>query len=251
MLKPVMFFIIAVVINSSAVFCQNVINCYGPGGPAPAMKEAAAEFEKESGIKVNITAGPSKDWMEKAKKDADIIFSGSEHMMTDFINEMQGLVTSDDVIPLYLRPSVLLVRPGNPQNIKKFSDLLEKNLKILVVNGAGQTGLWEDMAGKDGDINKLKNIRNKIAFFARNSAEAKNEWIRNEELDVWIIWNIWQKSNPDIAEIVKLEPEYTIYRDCGVVLTKNGKQNQADNFINYLSSQKGKQIFNKWGWITD
>lgn len=51
------------------------INIYGPGGPAPAMHEAAKQFEKNTGIEVNVTAGPTPQWAEKAKLDADIIYS--------------------------------------------------------------------------------------------------------------------------------------------------------------------------------
>nr|MDX8317363.1 hypothetical protein [Agrobacterium rosae] len=42
------------------------IHVYGPGGPLPAMKEAAAAFEKSSGNTVIVTAGPTPQWIGKA-----------------------------------------------------------------------------------------------------------------------------------------------------------------------------------------
>jgi accessory colonization factor AcfC len=36
---------------------QVPLRVYGPGGPAPAMKEAAVAFEKKTGVKVDVTAG--------------------------------------------------------------------------------------------------------------------------------------------------------------------------------------------------
>ena len=80
----------AVIALSQAAFAQDTLFIYGPGGPAPAMKEAAAEFEKMAGVKVEMSAGPTPKWLEKAKNDADLIFSGSETMMTDFVYAMDG-----------------------------------------------------------------------------------------------------------------------------------------------------------------
>ncbi len=68
------------------------IHLYGPGGPAPAMKEAAAAYEKKTGTPVQVTAGPTGEWIDKAKQDADIVFSGSENMMTGFIKAMNGQI---------------------------------------------------------------------------------------------------------------------------------------------------------------
>ena len=53
---------------------------------------------------------------------------------------------------LYLRPSAILVRPGNPQRIEDFPDLLRSGIGVTVVNGSGQKGLWEDIAGTEADI---------------------------------------------------------------------------------------------------
>lgn len=99
------------------------IHVYGPGGPLPAVKEAAAVFEKSSGKKVIVTAGPTSQWIGKAKDNADLIFSGFETMMSDFVKAMDGQITNADVIPLYLRPLAILVRAGNPEKITGLADL--------------------------------------------------------------------------------------------------------------------------------
>ena len=50
------------------------------------MKEAAKQFTNKTGIAVHVNSGPTAQWSEKAKLDADIIYSGSEAMMSDFEN---------------------------------------------------------------------------------------------------------------------------------------------------------------------
>ncbi len=230
---------------------QDTLYVYGPGGPAPAMKEAAVSFENQYGTKVMITAGPTPQWIEKAKNNADIIFSGSETMITDFTVALGGLINEKEVQPLYLRPLSILVRPGNPKKIKGIKDILVPGVSVLVVNGAGQNGVWEDMAGRRGDIKTVKSLRKNIVGYAKNSAEARQMWIEKPEIDVWLIWNIWQVSNPSLAEIVNIEPEYAIYRDTAVVLTRKGKtKSTAQQFIDFLSSPDGAKIFKKWGWIS-
>jgi accessory colonization factor AcfC len=36
--------------------------------------------------------------MEDTKRDADLIFSGSENMMTDFVNALAGQIKSEHVV---------------------------------------------------------------------------------------------------------------------------------------------------------
>lgn len=227
------------------------LRVYGPGGPLPAMREAAEVFGRTRGVDVQVTGGPTGSWIERAKGDADMIFSGSETMMTDFIAAMGDRVYPASVRPLYLRPSAILVRPGNPGRIAGLQDLMRPGHRVLVVNGAGQNGLWEDMAGRTGDIGKVRALRSNIVRFAANSAEARQAWIDDPTIDAWIIWSIWGVANPTLAEIVEVEPEFRIYRDTGVALTRQGAdRSSARDFVNFLSSAEGAAIFGKWGWST-
>nr|GEU29190.1 chemoreceptor McpA-like [Tanacetum cinerariifolium] len=68
--------VVAVALTAGIACAQQPLLVYGPGGPAPAMKEAAAAFEHANGTKVTVTAGPTPSWIDHAKQDADIIYSG-------------------------------------------------------------------------------------------------------------------------------------------------------------------------------
>ena len=228
------------------------LHLYGPGGPAPAMKEAASAFERAGGAKIEVVAGPTPQWLPQAKVDADLVYSGSETMMTDFVVALDPQLSHREVTPLYLRPLAMLVRPGNPRRIRAFEDLLRPGTSILVVNGAGQNGAWEDAAGRKGDIRTVKALRANIAAYARNSAEAKATWIADPSIDVWLIWNIWQVASPTLAEVVDIAPEYAVYRDAGIAITTRGKDKpQAQKFVDFLQSPAGAAIFARWGWKTN
>lgn len=169
---------------AAPVHAQGMINVYGPGGPAPAMKEAAAAFAATHHTTVNVVAGPTAEWADKAKQDADVIFSGAENMFTDFAKALPGVFDIKEAYPLYLRPVAILVRPGNPKRIQGFRDVLRPGVKVLTVAGAGQVALWEDVAGRTGDIGMVRALRNNIVFpEAANSAAARAQWIAQPEID--------------------------------------------------------------------
>lgn len=225
------------------------VKAYGPGGPAPAMKEAAALFQKQTGTEVQVTAGPTGTWLARAKADADVVFSGSENMMLDFMTAFDGQIVPSTVEPLYLRPATLLVRKGNPKGIKGMRDLAKPGMTLLVTEGAGQVGMWEDVAGRTGDLALLKAIRGNIREVATNSGLALQSWKGKPELDAWLIWNHWQVANPDIADQVAVEPDLVIWRSTDIALTDRAKANaEAKAFVAFLTSPDAVAIFRKYGW---
>lgn len=223
---------------------------FGPGGPYPAIKEVADVFSKKNKVPVKVTKGPFAQWKEQAQKQADLIYSGSEFMMSHFEKELD--IIKESVYPLYLRQSGLIVRPNNPKNIKKWEDLQQPNIRIMVVNGAGLTGVWEDLAGRDKNIEALRAIRKNIVCYAENSGQAQEQWLENDAIDVWITWNTWQKSNPETADFVALDEAHTVYRDCGIAAIRDRVPHNllAGEFLKFIKSEEVKPIFEKWGWIT-
>ena len=94
-------------------------------------------------------------------------------------------------------------------------------------------------------------LRN-IVTYSKNSGEAKQTWIDSKDLDVWLIWNIWQVANPQLADIVPIERDYAIYRDTATAITQRAENKpSAKDFAQFLRSPAGARIFAKWGWKTD
>lgn len=230
---------------------ETVLRAYGPGGPAPAMREAAKAFGVKKGVTVEIESGPTPEWKERAMRDADIIFSGAEHMMTDFVQkELPELIDTATIRTLYLRPSAILVRPGNPKKITGVKDLAKPGVRVLVVQGAGQVGMWEDVAGRTGKVKLVDGVRRNIGTIAPNSGDAKKLWASDLSFDAWLIWTIWQKESPAAADLIRTEPANTIYRSCGIAITKRSEQKDlAKEFADFIQSAEGQKIFVKLGWI--
>jgi accessory colonization factor AcfC len=66
------FLLLMIILSYPGIaWSQEILDVYGPGGPAPAMKAAAAAFTQKTGIPVKVTAGPTTEWLEEAKTKAD------------------------------------------------------------------------------------------------------------------------------------------------------------------------------------
>lgn len=76
-----------------------------------------------------IAAGPTSAWINKAKENADLIFSGNTSMIDDFAKKIPSLSLEN--------LSVLNVRPNNPKNIKNFEDILKDGVNVMVDDGVG------------------------------------------------------------------------------------------------------------------
>jgi accessory colonization factor AcfC len=238
-------------VSVSAANPQNILHVYGAEGPYPAIREAAQTFGNRHHVEFDVVGKPTSKWLDKAKQDADLIYSSAEFMMTDFIRDMDGCIDETSVTSLYWRPSAILVRPGNPKHIHDFPDLLRPGVTVMVVNGSGQVGLWEDMAGKQGNFRTVRALRNNIVFFASNSTEARRTWLARKEIDAWLTWNIWYKADSRHSDLVPLSEDYVIYRQCSIALTQRGANDPlAAKFIEFLAGPEAAGIFAKWGWIT-
>jgi Accessory colonization factor AcfC, contains ABC-type periplasmic domain len=219
-----------------------LIHIYGPGGPYPAMNYVAKEFNKyQNKCRAVVKAGPLPVWKKEALKNGDIIYSGSEDMMEDFLRKLPNIDKSS-IKPVYYRPSAIIYRDIT---IKSFKDLAKPGVKILVVNGAGQVGLWQDMAMKYGNFELLKAIEKNISHISYNSKDALEYWNTHKNVNAFIIYNIWA-----IAHHIKdyyIPKRHVIYRDMDISLTYKGDKNPcAKEFYNYVI--EAKQAFKYFGW---
>lgn len=232
-------------------FLNAEVYVYGPGGPAPVLKELSSMYEQKTGEKVIVTAGPASAWMDEAKAKADIIYSGNSAMMDTFVSKLDGKISAEKIEVLNIREAGIIVRPNNPKKIKKFKDLLREDLKIMVVNGAGQVGLYEDMALKYGKRENLITLRKNIKVFAPNSKLAVESWNNDPSIDAIIIWKHWAKTiGKDKAEFVRSGKSNVIYRASEIVITNDSQNAEgARAFIDFVKSKEAQKVWEEKGWI--
>ncbi len=229
---------------------DGVINVYGPGGPDTALRHAAQAFTQQSGVKVNIIAGPESKWSQEAQKNADLLFGSSEQSMSAFA-ETYPFITHQDVEPIYLRRAVIAVAKGNPKGVRGIQDLLDNPSRIVVTEGLGVyntsgTGVWEDIAGRTGSLADVQNFRSKIIAYAKGSG-ASFQAFQQQQADAWITWIHWPLNHTDKVDYVEIEPERRIYRDLNLAKAQ-GADSQTQDFIDFITSDAGVEYFLRDGW---
>ncbi len=237
------------VVGGRQALAQAPVRVYAAEGPGPALHEAAAVFSADEAVRV--VDGPPSEWIERAAADADVVCSSANFMMSRFLSSAALRVDPSTVKVLYMRSSAILVRPGNPKRIEDFPDLLRPGVRVMVVTGSGQTGLWEDMAGRKGDVQTVRKLRQNIAFYAAHSTEAIRLWRDKKDIDAWLTWDIWHTPLRTEAKLIQVSKDYGIFRQCSVALTSRGRDKPlAARFMEFLASPEGARVFASWGWMT-
>lgn len=232
--------------GASAAEKVAVLRVYGPGGPLAPVQECGKVFAAEKGVQVRVDGGPEARWLEMAQADGDLLFDASEYQMTDFMRRRPGFLDPATRQSLHDRPAAILVRPGNPKRIQGLDDLAKPGVKLLDVNGAGQHGLWEDLAGRRGLIPALQ--RN-IALSFANTAEAINAWKERPELDAWITFESWHHRMAGATEVVRLPATEQAWRGTPIAIAARSEQKPlAQAFIAFLQGPTCHAIFRKAGW---
>jgi accessory colonization factor AcfC len=229
---------------------DGVIRVFGPGGPHAAFIKAAKAYEEKTGNNVEVTFGPESRWSKDAQQGADLIFGSSEQSMTAFL-ETYRFMDSEMVEPLYIRRAVIVVPKGNPKKIQGFADLLKPGTKVIATEGKGVyntsgTGVWEDVAGRLGSLEDVKQLRKNIISFEKGSG-ASFRAFKKRNADAWITWIHWPTDHPDVADYVELEDERRIYRVTNVVVSPEADPETQD-FISFVKSIAGAKIFATEGW---
>ena len=149
-------------------------------------------------------------------------------------------------VELYVRPAGILVRKDNPKKIKSLDDLTRYGVRIVDVNGAGQLGLWEDLAGPAGLI---PGIQKNIAISLGNSAEAIERWKSDPTLDAWITYESWHYRLKDVTDLVQLPEAQRLYRGTPIAIAQMAPNRVlAEKFVAFLQTPQAHAVFRKWGW---
>jgi accessory colonization factor AcfC len=230
---------------------DGVIRLYGACGPQNALRNVADAWERSNDMKVKILCGPEPSWSRQAQIDADIIWGTSEQSMTAFLQSFPSF-QSKDVAPIYLRPAIIAVKTGNPRRIQRFEDLLQPGTRIVVTEGSGiantsGSGVWEDIAGRLGNLEDVKRFRGNIVAFSTGSGASFKDF-QKLDADAWITWPEWVVDNPKVLEAIPISSDRSIWRDLNIALS-NSADPQAASFLRFLVSDEAQKLMRNAGYV--
>jgi len=228
---------------------QAFVKIFSTGLPAIPLHGASRIFEERHGVRFKIVAGEPSTWLPRVRAgEGDLVCVGAEYMMDDI--EAEDLILKETRATVGYRRSMIMVRKGNPRGIRTLQDLAEKDVRILVCRGACQRGLWDDVSSK---AMLTDQIRGKIVEYGIGCLDTLRRWRRSEgRIDAGIVWNVYGRVWPIHCEMIELPKDLEVLRSTNVAILKSCiNEKLVKGFIDFLRSDESRQVYERWGWVTD
>lgn len=222
---------------------------YCGAGLREPMEEIAKIYEEKEGVVIKYTFGGSAQLLSQMELlgSGDVYMPGARAYIDSaakkgFIENSVG--DSNDVVYHIL---LIATQKGNPKNIHSLKDLTKEGVNVGIGepegNAVGQASksvltknnLWEDMQDnivvKSGTVNELL------------------VYLKMEQVDAVLIWS--ELPSPELFDIVNIPLEEGFVKVVPIgKLTFSEKPDEAQKFVDYVSSDEGKEIFLKYNFET-
>lgn len=245
--------IILIVVSSVKAFgADNSLLLFAGAASKPATEDAMKAFQQKTQVKVYSTFGGSGFVLSQMKlaKKGDIYFPGSSDFME--LAKRDNLVLPDtERIIVYLIPSIN-VQKGNPRKILSLKDLTREKLKIAIAypdKVCVGTYAVEIIEKNLLEEDKLK-LKNNIVNYTESCEKTANV-VSLKVVDAVLGWRVFQFWDPSRIETVYLKPQEIIRIGYIPVAVSRFSKNPelARKFIEFLSSDEGKNIFKKYNYL--
>lgn len=229
---------------------------------AAPLEKAARLFEQQTGIAVEIDVcsrhcarpvaeeatgqtGGDDFLLEIAEAGVhDLAIGGAEYLLDD--GEVRGIVQKRQRRTIGYRTSALLVPAGNPKSIRSVQDMARPGVRIAVSVIDCLKGLWEDICGRLGLVEP---IRNNIRYYA-NGCVALVEAVATGQADAAFGWTAFRHLEPSRIEVVEMPPAQQVMRGTCVGLLSFARQPAAAaRFMDFLASPASRQFYREYGWV--
>lgn len=216
---------------------------YSGAGLKKPMTEIAEVFEEETGVKVEYVFAGSTQLLSQIELTGkgDVFIVGAINAYN--AAEEKGLVNEYKTVA-YHNP-IIAVPKGNPANIQKLEDLTKDGIKVILgdedANAIGKTSqkIFEKLDLEkinDNVIAKTATVNELIVHLASGDA------------DVAIVTEDAAFGNEDI-ELITIPEEQNIPQILPIgSLKMTENQDLATEFVDFVSSDRGKEIFESYGF---
>ncbi|OGF45082.1 MAG: molybdate ABC transporter substrate-binding protein [Candidatus Firestonebacteria bacterium RIFOXYC2_FULL_39_67] len=221
---------------------------YCGAGTRPPMEEIAAAYTKENNTKIKYNFGGSAQMLAQIELSGkgDVFIPGEELYIE--IAKKKKLISGEPLIIAYWMP-VILVQKGNPKNIRNLSDLEGEGIKL---------GVGDERVCAIGIVTKSVLEKNKLfekieknIIVKTSTANELGNAVKLKTVDAVIVWDSIAYMYPDSGDVVDIPvKENEISKIPAAVLKNSLNKEEAEKFIIFLKSEKGREIFNKHHYKT-
>ena len=245
----VLVLVVFIAVGGCAEEEQETITAFCGSASKPAMEEAAQAFTETTGIKVYLNFSGSGTMLSQMEvsRSGDLYIPGSPDYME--IAEHKGVVEPESVkIISYLIPAIL-VQHGNPRNIQSIADLASPGIEVGIGNPkAVCVGLYAYEILEYNNL--LAEVVPNIVTHAESCSRTAS-LVALKAVDAVLGWRVFSRWH-DTIDVVYLEPEQVprLSYIPGAISTFAENREGAQQFLDFLVSSQGQEIFRKWGYIT-
>ncbi|MCD6218280.1 substrate-binding domain-containing protein [bacterium] len=211
------------------------------------MVEIVKIIEVQEDCKIIISKGGSGNMLNSIKINnvGDLYLPGSESYINTCLEE--GLVTKTAHIGF--NKAAMMVQKGNPKNITAdLENLASDEYRIVICNPiSGSIGketkkILEKKGILDDVLDNVLELTTDSKDLTRVLVEKEADLVVN-----WFATSTWPENEPYI-DVIPINDEYAEKKKLIIGLLKTSKYPEiAEKFMEYASSEKGHDIFNKYG----
>ncbi len=216
---------------------------YCGAGIRPPADELIEVFGRDYGVKIFPDYAGSEVLLSKIKlvRRGDLYMPGDKHYVEQAAQA--DMILSRRTV-CYWVPTIL-VRKGNPKKIHGLEDLLKPGIKL---------GLGEPEACAIGRTSKQILEKNNITredikknlMFQSLTVNELGMQIQAQALDAVIVWDAIARYYSDYGDEIPMPPEKNVISTVDIgVLKFTEHQELAEKFVDFVTSEKGRRIFNK------
>jgi len=222
---------------------------YCGAGIRPPVAQMAEAFESAHGVKIVTDYAGSEVLLSKIKlvRKGDLYMPGDKHYVDQA--DQEGMILSEKSV-CYFVPTIL-VRKGNPKNIRGLQDLVTEGVKL---------GLGDAQACAIGRKTKQIFAKNNIAWerveknlaFQSMTVNELGMQIQAASLDAVIVWDAIAGYYSEHGTQVTIPPEKNVISTVNVgVLSFTKNRLLAEKFVEFAVSEAGQAILAEHNYRTE
>jgi molybdate transport system substrate-binding protein len=246
------YWLLALAFASGAAQAAERLLVYAGAASKPPTEEAAALYEKKTGVKLDVAFGGSGYVLSQMKlaRQGDLYFPGSSDYMEKAKRDGDVFAETEKVL-VYLVPAINVYK-GNPHGIRTLKDLTRPGLRVAIANPEGVcVGAYAvEILEREFTPEEKAAFRKNLANYTE-SCEKTATAISLKMADAVLGWRVFQHWDPDRIETVPL-PKAQIPRVgyLPIAVSRFTRDRAAaERFIDFLTGPDGQAVFAKYRYF--
>jgi len=239
------FFVASLLVYPQFGFAKDMLLVYSGAGMRKPMDKIGIAFEKKYGVAVMYNYSGSNTLLSQIEltKKGDCYMPGA----TMYINKAKEKGFVDYEKPVAYHIPVIAVPDGNPSKITCLKDLTRPGISLVL--GDPKAAAIGKLGNKVFKKNKIYEQVQKNVIATAATVNELVVYLCMRQTDASLIWKASLIGTEDKTDIVEIPKEQNIVKVIPIGrLTFSKNKNRAKEFVDFVTSDKGKEVFEKCGF---